>query len=295
MAVGLLADLFGVVMSPGSVSACERRSSEVLAGPVKEAHEHAQVEPVGYADETGWRQARARAWIWVLVTRWVTVFRVHARRNALAARELLGRFAGVLVSDRWGAYADSPLKRRQLCWAHLQRYWTAFSERRGAAGEIGRQLLELTGQIFQWWHRVRDGTMARSTFVAYMRPVREEVERLLEQGTRCGHAKVAGTCRSILELRPALWTFVRTEAVEPTNNAAQRALRHCVLMRKTSFGTHSEQGSRFVERMLTVHATLRQQGRNVLDYVTEVHQAALHGRKAPSLLPLSRVTLLRAA
>jgi len=136
---------------------------------------------------------------------------------------------------------------------------------------------------------VRDGTLARSTFKVKMRTVQAEVERLLDAGSRCGHPKVEGTCRDILELAPALWTFVRVVGVEPTNNAAERALRWLVIMRKTSFGTHSAAGSRFIERMLTVTATLRQQDRNAVEYLTEACERALYGKKAPSLLPSKRL------
>jgi transposase len=84
-----------------------------------------------------------------------------------------------------------------------------------------------------------------------------------------------------------LWTFVRVEGIEPTNNDAERALRHGVIYRKTSGGTDSESGSRFVERMLSVVATCRQQEINVLDYLTRCFQARLEGRPLPSLLPTS--------
>jgi transposase len=281
----LLNDMFGVTMALGSISACERRTSEALADAVDEARRYVESQAVGYADETGWKQGGERAWVWVVVTALVTVFLVHARRNAEAARQLLGRFAGVLVSDRWSAYSSWPLDKRQLCWAHLIRYWTAFSEQRGKARRIGERLLELSGQMFTWWHRVRDGTLARSTFQQYMRPVQKEVEQLLEKGTRCRHKKMAATCRAIFELATALWTFVRIEGVEPTNNLAEQALRDCVIRRKTSFGTQSEAGSRFIERMLTVSATLRQQKRNVLEFVTDACERAIEGRRPPSLLP----------
>jgi transposase len=296
MAQGLLNDLFGVEMALGSVTACEQRTSEALAEPVEEARRYAQCQPVGYADETGWRQGGKRAWVWVLVTTWVTVFLIHARRSTDAAKELLGNFAGILVSDRWSAYGHWALDRRQLCWAHLIRYWTAFSERRGEAGRIGRRLLALSKQMFKWWYRVRDGTMARSTFQRNMRPVREEVERLLEEGTRCGVKKVAATCNAILDLAPAMWTFIRVEGVEPTNNFAEQAVRDCVIRRKVSFGTHSADGGRFLERMLTVSATLKQQKRNVLDFVAEVCDRANEGLTPSSLLPGYRaVTLAQAA
>ncbi len=118
-----------------------------------------------------------------------------------------------------------------------------------------------------------------------MTPVRREVERLLEAGSRCGIAKTDGMCRDILKRRQALWTFVHLEGVEPTNNNGERAIRSGVLWRKVSFGTHSARGSRFVESMLTVVTTLKQQQRNVLDYLTAACQAAVCDEPAPSLLP----------
>ena len=155
----------------------------------------------------------------------------------------------------------------------------------GRSQEIGKALRAQARQMFQWWHRVRAGTLAHPTFAKYMWPVRREIERLLETGQRCGEPKTEGTCREILKLRQALWTFVRHAGVEPTNNAAERAIRPGVLWRKGSFGTQSVEGSRFVEVMMTVVATLKQQHRNVLDYVTMACEAALCGQPAPSLLP----------
>ena len=99
--------------------------------------------------------------------------------------------------------------------------------------------------------------------------------------------KTAGTCQDILKRRAALWPFVQVESVEPTNNTAERAIRPGVLWRKGSFGTQSEAGSRFVESMMTVVTTLKQQQRNVLEYLTAACEAALRGEAAPSLLPAS--------
>lgn len=149
--------------------------------------------------------------------------------------------------------------------------------------------------MFQWWHRVRDGTLARSSFREYMRPVRRRVEELLREGTACEEKRIARSCAKILTLAPALWTFVRVEGVEPTNNAAERAIRPGVLWRKGSFGTDSARGSRFVERIMTVAATCKQQGRNVLDYVTRARKATLRGEPVPSLLPEPAASALGAA
>ena len=108
---------------------------------------------------------------------------------------------------------------------------------------------------------------------------------LLREGNYCGRRKIEAKCREILALRRAMWTFARIVGVEPTNNGSERAIRPAVLYRKSSHGTHSADGSRFIERMLTVTATLKQQGRNVFDYVTEACERALHGQRPRSLLP----------
>jgi transposase len=247
------------------------------------------------ADETGFREQRKKAWLWVAVTPLVTVFLVHLKRGRVAARELLGTFAGTLGSDRWCAYSYWVIEMRQLCWAHLLRHFQAFSEARGASRTIGLKLLAEVHQMFHWWHKVRDGTLKRSTFKRYMAPLKRRVEALLTEATTCRQRWTAATAREVLKLKDALWTFVSTEGVEPTNNAAERALRPAVIWRKVSFGTQSARGSRFVERILTVSATLKQQNRNVLDYLTAACIAKLRNEEPPSLLPPeARPTAVRA-
>ena len=281
-----LEDMFGVQMGLGTIATLEHATVQAVAEPVAEARAYVQRQPAAYLDETGWREGQQRAWLWTAVTEWVTVFVVRASRGGKVAQELLGeRFWGWLVTDRWSAYTWYPAWRRQVCWAHLLRDIAAMIERGGRSREIGEALQGQVRQMFQWWQRVREGTLAHRTFASYMWPVRQEVERLLGVGQTCGVPKTEGTCRELLKLRQALWTFVRHEGVEPTNNAAERAIRPGVLWRKGSFGTQSAEGSRCVEAMMTVVATLKQQHHNVLAYVTAACEAALCGQPAPSLLP----------
>ena len=286
--VQVMADLFGVPMSVGTISQSETTTTAVLAAPVEEARTCVEEQPVAHLDETSWRQGGKRAWLWVAVTSLVTVFVVRLSRGGQVARELLGeRFSGILVTDRYSAYNWYPVRWRQVCWSHLLRDFEAIRDRGGVSEEIGEALLAQAHQMFTWWHRVRDGTLQRLTFRSYMTAVRREVERLLEAGSQCEVAKTEGTCREILKRREALWTFVQVEGVEPTNNTAERSIRPGVQWRKISFGTQSEAGSRFVESMMTVVATLKQRKRNVLAYLTAAHEAALRGEAAPSLLPTS--------
>jgi transposase len=284
----MLDDVFGVPMSVGTISPLEQSTTVAVATPVEEARTYVHKQAVTHLDETSWRQGGKHAWLWVAGTSWVTVFVVRLSRGGPVARELLGEtFAGILVTDRYSAYNWYPVRWRQLCWAHVLRDFEAMRDRGGQSQELGEALLAQAHQMFTWWHRVREGTLQRSTFRAYMSPLRREVERLLDAGSRGGVPKTAGTCRDILKRREALWTFVQVDGVDPTNNAAERSLRPGVLWRKGSFGTQSEEGSRFVESLMTVVITLKQQQRNVLEYLTEACEAALRGDAAPSLLPAS--------
>jgi transposase len=279
-------DLFGVAMSLGTLANLEQATMRAVAEPVAEARAYVQQQSAAYLDETGWREGRQRAWLWTAVTAWVTVFVVRLSRSGKVAQELLGeRFWGWLVTDRWSGYRWYPTWRRQLCWAHLLRDIEAMIARGEPSQAIGEALQARARQMFHWWHRVRDGTLSHASLGVYMRPIRREIEQLLEAGQTCGVPKTEGVCREILKRRQALWTFVRHEEVEPTNNAAERAIRPGVLWRKGSFGTHSPEGSRFVEAMMTVVATLKQQHRSVLGYLTTACEAALRGEPAPSLLP----------
>lgn len=283
----VMSDIFRVRISLGAISTTEQRVSEAIKSAVQEAKEYVQNQGVVNADETGFREGANKTWLWAAATKYVSIFEIYSSRGAEAAQSLLGSFAGYLVTDRWNGYNKYPVRKRQLCWAHLIRDFKGFLERGSSASRIGNLLLKEVEKIFTLWRRVRDGPIKRSSFQRSMIPVRRRVEELLMKGTRCGESKTEGMCKMILKVRDALWTFIRVEGIEPTNNAAERAIRPVVIYRKTSFGTHSARGSRFIERIMTVVATLRQQGRNVLEYLTETCVAARSGLSTPSLLPIT--------
>ena len=280
----LASDLLGLSISTGMISRLERQAAAELEAPVEELRRYVRDADSAHIDETSWKQGRDKAWLWVAVTRLVTVFAIATSRGAEVAKDLLGTDRRkVVISDRFQSYAW--IKRRQFCWAHLDRDFQAMVDRGGESAEVGRLLLGHSERLFDWWPRVRDGTMARATLQSNVAMLRFSFRDDLRRGEACGCAKTAATCRELLAGETHLWTFVRVEAIEPTNNDAERALRHGVIYRKLSGGTDSESGSRFVERMLTVVATCRQQGMNVLDYLTGCYQAHLDGQPAPSLLP----------
>ena len=280
----LLSDVLGVELSLGSVSNVEKQVSQALSAPVEEARDFVRRQLVVHADETGWREAKGRAWLWTATTALVTVFQIAKSRGAVVAKEMLGEdFGGFLVVDRWSAYEWTEL--RQLCWAHLLRDFQGFVDRGGHGAVVGEKLLAQTRTMFELWHRVRDKTLSRKTLQRRMKPIERRILRLLRDAQLRAEKKTAGMAREILERSAYLWCFVDNEGIEPTNNAAERAIRPGVLWRKGSFGTDSVEGSRFVERILSTVTTLKQQGRHVLDYLTQACQAHDVGGAAGSLLP----------
>jgi len=236
-------------------------------------------------DESPTREGTAKAWLWTFVAQAFTVFALRGSRAATAISELLGEtFSGVMSCDRAKMYWQCG--RLQWCWAHLKRDFQALVEHPDRQVQrLGRDLLRPTKELFRQWGRCRDGTLSRAELKAILTPVREKVNALLLRGVFSGNARLAGMCRELHEHREWLWTFLEVEGVEPTNNAAERSLRQAVIWRKLSFGTQSAGGSRFVETLLSVIETCRQQERSVLDHVTSAVTAHFHGQPGPSLLP----------
>lgn len=298
----LVYELFEVRISASSVNRLRQELSAALAFPVCAAHGYVQAAAVKHSDETGFAQGNSdghnpsgkRGWLWVIVTPLVSYFEVFLSRSQASAKALLGeRAQGVVVSDRCPSYNWIALEQRQVCWAHLKRDFTAIAERSGASQEIGAALLRRERRLFREWHKVRDGTQSHEQFRQAIAPLRQGLKRVLEEastlidptGKKTPLAKTVRTCEKILQVEPALWTFVDTLGVEPTNNAAERALRPAVIWRRTSFGSQSRSGSQFVARMMSTLTSLNAQQRPVLDFLCQTFQTSRQGQRPPSLLP----------
>lgn len=280
------ADLLGITLSVGSVDELCQATASALAAPVAEVQAAIQQAAWVNADETRWPQAGQRGWLWVVVSAVATVFTVASSRGGAVIKGLLGEtFGGVLGSDRWSAYTWVDPTQRQVCWSHLQRDFQALVDWGGAARPIGEAALALIERLFDAWHQARDDPAARAQLHETVAPIQTEFRALLAAGAASTTPKAGGLCRALLTLWPALWTFVTVPGVEPTNNAAERAIRPAVLWRRGSFGSQSAAGAEFVARMLSVAATCRQQDRSLLAYLTAVCTAAQQGHPIPSLLP----------
>ena len=283
----LVVALFGekAQVSEGTVSNLEQRTSEAIKPAYDEALDAIQNAEFVHCDETGWWEGNDRAWLWGAVTPKVKVFRIDRRRNREAFRKLLFAYDGILITDRFSVYRAHAKEKRQFCWAHLIRNFRGLEERGGKARSLGVAGQKIVKAVFCEWYRFRDGEITRRGLRRKLKPIRKRLERLLRRHVSNPVPAARKIAKDLREYGAALWTFAKVEGVEPTNNAAERAVRKGVLWRKGSFGSHSAEGSRFAERMLTVSESLRAQGRSILAFVEQAIRAGLEVGKAPTLLP----------
>ncbi len=280
-----LQDLLGQPCCPSLAVKMENQVAAALASPYEELREALAHEPQVHMDESPTKEANQKAWLWTAVAPLFAVFGIFPSRAATAIGRLLGEaYAGIVNCDRAKMYWR--IKHLQWCWAHLKRDFQALIDHPDRqVKRLGQDLMRQVKLVFQHWWDQRSGKISRKTFQARMAPVRAAVEALLLRGIFSGNERLIGMCEELYGHREWLWTFVEHAGVEPTNNTAERALRHAVIWRKLSFGTQSTRGSRFVERMLTTIETCRLQKRNVFEYLTAAVEAHLAKRPAPSLLP----------
>ena len=280
-----LEQILGQPCSPGWVVKLQNQATAAVRPAYDELAAALPRQPTLALDETPTKEALHKAWLWTYVAREFTLFAVRGSREATGVSEMLGaEFAGVVTCDRARMYLS--LRNVPWCWAHLKRdfqAWADSSDRR--AQRLGWDLGAQVRRLFGDWRDFRAGTISRGALVRRIGPVRRRIEQLLARGAASGHKAFAGTCRELHEHRRRLWAFLKHDGVEPTNNASERALRHAVIWRKLSFGTQSAAGSRFVETMLTVVESCRQQGRRVFEYLAAALEARCFGKHTPSLLP----------
>lgn len=279
---------FGIPISLGSICQLERRMQRALDSAHSEAVEALGDADVLWIDETGWFEQNERRWLWGAVgdeETPVTAFHIDPSRSREALEELVDpNFEGIVSSDRYSAYNGREPGKRQICWQHLVRDFRGLMARDGPGADPARRLLAIARGIFRTTDRIRRGETTsaclRERIDRFWRPATHKILERAAQGE-----DAPAIFGNLLKREAALWTFAYVDKAEPTNNRAERAVRPGVIKRKLSFGTQSTDGSRFIERMLTVCETLRRQGRSVLDFLVESLRARRTGQTPPTLVP----------
>jgi transposase len=281
----LARELFGVELSTGTVDAIIQRAGDALAAPHTRLEQELKRSPVVNIDETGWKTGGDRRMLWGALSRRTAVFRIAAGRHAAEAQTMLGeRYNGIVCSDRWAAYDYLDPTRRQLCWAHLLRDFTAHSEGMGEQQRFGKAGLDVARELFDAWQQFQQNgqrTALQARIVPLQAKLRTQLEHASRKSTKTKYHRQFA--RNLLKRWPALWTFSHTDNVEPTNNHAERGLRGAVIYRKLALGTQSERGERSLERLLSASITCRLRKQSLFAYLTEVITAHARGDPIPAL------------
>lgn len=281
-----LRDCFGMPVSLGSVSNVENTVTQSLEKVHDELKSAVQSAPILHLDETGYRQKNQNGWAWLAVSPAVSLFILRDSRGRKIARELVGHcLQRIFVTDRYKAYDYLPEQAHQVCWAHLKRDFQKIAERSGQPGEVGRELLRLLKKIFGCWK-----TELKEQ-PPLLRKQKKRIQRLkrrliatLTLGAGSSHKQTARTCENILNCGQSLWRFLEVPGVPPTNNLAERQLRPLVITKKLTFGTQSQRGNRYIERIFSVIMTCAQLKKNPFPLLQQVISAFFSAQPPPLIL-----------
>jgi len=286
----ILSTVFGIDISLGALCRALDRVSDALEQPSEKIREALVRENKLNVDETGWKSRGERRTLWVFVSPLLIYFHIATSRGAAVLTSVLGQvFAGIITSDDASAYRAYHKGIRQLCWAHLIRKFLALQEVRGSpdACAFAKLMLDEIGNLFTCWYAFADGHLSRIELRHATALIRGRMKRWCRHYKSSQDEAVRTRAVKTLENWPYLFTFIFHEGVEPTNNIAERALRFAVQWRKICFGSQSEAGMRFTERILTVTKTCRLQGKNPFHYLTRVMEATSGSASIPSLVTLA--------
>jgi transposase len=276
--------LFGARISTGTIDAILARTADALQEPCEDLLARVRAARAVNMDETGWRLQGGQRALWGMFTERHAILQITASRHDDHAKSLLGHSGAIVTSDRWWAYNHLPVKRRQICWSHLQRDFEFHAEGRGSDKQIGEAGLAVCEELFWAWE-IYQHTRDRHELQRRVRLLQRELKAVLREHAS-KHARYRQSrrfARALLKIWPALWTFAKHPRVQPTNNHAERCLRGAVIYRKLSLGSQSETGEQRIARLLSAHTTCRLQARSLHAYLIEVLAATAAGRPAPLL------------
>ena len=282
--VELCEQLFSSRISTGTIDKILTTAGDALAEPYADLLDRVRASDAVNMDETGWRLKGAQRALWGAFSDRHAVLAIAPNRHEDHARDLLGDSSAVVTSDRWWAYNHLPIKRRQVCWSHLQRDFAAHAEGLAAEHELGDAGLRICGELFWAWE-IFQHTAERAELKRRIRKLRRELKAILTRhATKAARYRYTRRfARNLLKIWPALWAFDTIEGVTPTNNHAERGLRGAVIYRKLSLGSQSETGERRIERLLSAHTTCRLQRRSLHAYLIDVLGAHSRGDPVPLL------------
>jgi len=284
----IMSAMFNLDISLGAICRIVERVSLACAPETEHIRENIAGSISLNIDETGWKSVGNTRWLWVFVSSVAVFFRVASSRGSQVLQSVLGEtFSGIITSDDHSAYNKYHKSGvRQLCWAHLIRKLKALRDGRASpdAYLFARHMLKEAGTLFSYWHAFKESGCTREELWQATALIRGRMKSSCLRYRNSSDKGVRTRAAGFLKNWDILFTFLRVEGVEPTNNASERAIRPAVQWRKICFGNQSCDGERFTERILTVTRTCQMQKRNAFQFLTHLMSAFFRQEPLPSLL-----------
>jgi len=277
----LLADLPGLSLSPGAVAKQVQRMGRWLESQYDRLRIFLRYSKAVHMDETSWRVDGKNQWLWTLLDPTHTLFHIAPSRGQKVVRELLGDvFGGTLITDFYAGYAAMDCKK-QKCLVHLLRELkeTAKENEAFANGKFHRRLKRLIKELILL--KKQKGTLSKREYESRGR--RLENRLISMSKTDWCEPEANRLANRLARHARELTTFLWVEGVEATNNAAERALRPAVVMRKITGGSRSDRGAKATAVLMSVLRTAKQQGRPLFETIKTLLENAWAG-KNPGLL-----------
>ena len=211
-----------------------------------------------------------------------TPFKIYKNRSQSCAKALISEdFGGMIITDRHGAYNWIKQEKSQYCWAHLKRDFKKITESVNKdEALIGYKLVDSLKSLFYYWRHLQDGDY----YKYQIKRATRNMYSVLRQGKKLLGSKTGKFCAKLLRERKSLWHFLKNDKISPTNNHAERQVRHAVIWRKKCYGTQSARGELFVERILTVLKTCQQKSKNIFEFISRSVRSTWCGDTHPSLV-----------
>ena len=285
----LFKEWFGIDISIGCLSESEGRMSDYVENCYKDLESALTKQSGLNADETGHKESGKRHYGWIFTNENLTFLTIEQSPGKKVLRDVFPEgFDGNITSDRYAAYNVFNIDQRQVCWAHLLRDFTRFSNSADPfTKKVGIGLLYQAERMFKIYHQRKNAQITQSQFLREISDIRKRVDVWIYRGSEAFELpRLNRFCKNLEKIQPALWHFAYSDGkIEPTNNLAERDLRQFVIWRKISFGSQSNRGSRFMERMISIRSTCAKQGVDFSEFLIDATKSFLLG--TPKTLNLS--------
>lgn len=287
----LLEEQFGTTFSVGAICEAQTKVASMLTPLHHAIRDSIQTAPLVHVDETSHPrndEDRLR-WCWLVASEDLVYEKILFSRSMHSAKMVLGEnYTGFVVSDQCPSYNWINPEKHQLCWSHVKRNLQQIADYSGGGytAYVGRRLTLVANMVFHLRHRFEREEISQTQYNRRMQRLQKSLDYWLEKGSTLVVQRYKGRCKQLQNHRESLWLFLKDTGIPLTNNEAERRIRGCVIQRKISYGTTSDAGDKFRDRLHSVVETCKKRSLSTFAVITEIVQAVTSRQPYPNVFNL---------